>query len=185
MRRLLWTLTLAASALAQGPHAVLKTSLGEIEIELYPREAPQTVANFINLASGIQPWTDPNTRQTVRRPLYDGTVFHRVAPGQFIQGGDPGGSGLTGPGYNLPNETSALKFDQPGRMAMAKSGNTTNGSQFFITVAALPSLNGRFAVFGQVVRGLDVVRAINIVKLRGERPTDPVRVLSIRIKKSE
>ena len=121
-----------------GVYATFDTSEGTIVCRLFEQEAPITVKNFIELAEGTREWTDPRTSSKSKAPLYDGTIFHRVIPDFMIQGGDPTGTGMGGPGYQFQDETkgSPHKFDKPGKLAMANSGPGTNGSQFFITVAA-------------------------------------------------
>ena len=126
----------AAPALAEDVYATFDTSAGKIGVKLLPGEAPKTVKNFTDLAEGKKEWTDPKTGQKVTRPLYDGTVFHRVIPGFMIQGGDPLGNGMGGPGYKFENELPkppAKLFENACVLAMANSGPDTNGSQFFIT----------------------------------------------------
>src|SRR5947208_10346573 len=138
-------------------YATLKTSMGDIVIQLFDDKAPKTVANFVGLANGTKEWTDPKTREKTKRPLYNGTIFHRVIPGFMIQGGDPLGNGQGGPGYEFANEISpSLRFETKGRLAMANAGPDTNGSQFFITVAPQPKLDGGYSIFGQVVEGMPV-----------------------------
>ncbi len=144
--------------LPAGTYAVFETTQGKIVCRLFEKEAPQTVANFIGLAEGTKEWTDPKTGQKVKRPLYDGLIFHRVIPDFMIQGGDPNGDGTGGPGYRFADEFSPqLKHDKPGRLSMANSGPNTNGSQFFITEKPTPWLDGRHTIFGEVVEGLDLV----------------------------
>jgi peptidyl-prolyl cis-trans isomerase A (cyclophilin A) len=146
-------------------YAVFETSKGNITCILYPKQAPKTVANFVDLAKGEKEWTNPKTGNKEKSPLYDGTVFHRVIPDFMIQGGDPLGTGTGGPGYRFEDEvTDELGFDKVGRLAMANAGPNTNGSQFFITVAPTVWLNGRHTIFGQVVEGQDVVDTISKVK---------------------
>ncbi|MFD0899500.1 peptidylprolyl isomerase [Actinomadura sediminis] len=143
--------------------ANLDTTLGKIVIQLYPDKAPETVANFVDLAEGNKVWTDPNTRQKTEKPLYDGTIFHRVIDGFMIQGGDPLGNGTGGPGYEFGDEFHPdLKFDRPYLLAMANAGPGTNGSQFFITtnVQNTRHLTGRHTIFGKVIEGTDVVDKI-------------------------
>jgi len=125
--------------------ATLHTVKGDIVIELLPQAAPVTVNNFVFLA---------------RQHYYDGVTFHRVLPGFVAQGGDPTGTGSGGPGYFIPNEDSDFTFDGPGVVAMANSGRDRNGSQFFITYAALPDLNGGYTIFGRVTSGMDVAQSI-------------------------
>ena len=155
---------------------VFETSKGNITCRLYPKDAPQAVENFVELAKGTKEWTDPASGEKVKRPLYDGTVLHRVIPGFMIQGGDPLGRGTGGPGYQFADEISDnLNFDQAGMLAMANSGPNTNGSQFFITVAPTPWLTGKHTIFGQVIEGQDVVDAITTVKKdHRDKPIEPV-----------
>ena len=139
-------------------YATFKTSLGDIVVKLLPEKAPKTVENFVGLAEGKKEWKDPRTGQMVKKPLYDGTVFHRVIPGFMIQGGDPLGTGTGGPGYKFADEIGPdNKFDRPGLLAMANAGPNTNGSQFFITEVPTPWLNGKHTIFGEVVKGFDLV----------------------------
>jgi len=134
-----------------GPTAVLDTSMGRITCQFFQRQAPHAVANFIALAEGTKDWTDPVTNKRHHgKPLYNGTTFHRVIPEFMIQGGDPAGTGMGDPGFTFADEVDPdLKFDQPGRLAMANSGPDTNGSQFFITEQAYDSLNLHYTLFGQ------------------------------------
>jgi peptidyl-prolyl cis-trans isomerase A (cyclophilin A) len=144
--------------LEQGIYAVLETTLGKITCRLFEKEAPKTVQNFIGLAEGTKEWTDPKTNKKMKKPFYDGLIFHRVIPQFMVQGGDPLGIGVGGPGYAFEDEFSPnLTFDVPGKLAMANAGPNTNGSQFFITQTATPWLNGRHTIFGQVVEGQEVV----------------------------
>jgi peptidyl-prolyl cis-trans isomerase A (cyclophilin A) len=144
-----------------GLFAIFETSQGNITVRLFEKEAPKTIANFVGLAEGTKPWVDPKTGKEVKRPLYDGLIFHRVIPQFMIQGGDPLGNGMGGPGYQFEDEfTPTLAFDQPGRLAMANAGPNTNGSQFFITEGPTPHLNMRHTIFGQVVEGQDVAHKI-------------------------
>jgi peptidyl-prolyl cis-trans isomerase A (cyclophilin A) len=157
----------------QGPvYATLKTSMGDIVIQLFEDKAPKTVANFVNLASGTREWTDPKTGKKVKRPLYNGTIFHRVIPGFMIQGGDPLGNGTGGPGYRFADEINPdLKHSKPGILSMANAGPNTNGSQFFIIQKATPWLDGKHSVFGEVIKGQNVVDAIvNVPRDFRDRP---------------
>lgn len=175
---------LAGGAFAQAnPTAVIKTTEGDITVELFPTKAPETVANFIGLSTGKKTWTDPATNEVVNgRPLYNGTIFHRVIPGFMIQGGDPLGKGFGGPGYRFKDEFSDLTFDKPGYLAMANSGPGTNGSQFFITVVPTPHLNNRHTIFGYVTKGMDVVnKIVNHPTQPGDRPVNPPSIKSIEI----
>jgi peptidyl-prolyl cis-trans isomerase A (cyclophilin A) len=172
--------------MAEDLFATLHTSMGDIEVRLFPLQAPKTVQNFVGLADGSQEWKDPKTGQKVTdRPLYDGTVFHRVIEGFMVQGGDPLGSGRGGPGYNFKDEFSPdLAFTRPYLLAMANSGPNTNGSQFFITVAPTAWLTGKHTIFGEVVSGTEVVDSIVAVpKDRQDRPRQDVSITSIEIER--
>ncbi len=147
--------------MAENLTATFQTSLGEIVVKLLPEKAPKTVANFVELAEGSKEWKDPKSGQAVKRPLYDGTVFHRVIPDFMIQGGDPLGTGTGGPGYRFEDEIGPdNRFDKPGLLAMANAGPNTNGSQFFITEVPTPHLNRGHTIFGEVVKGADLVGKI-------------------------
>jgi peptidyl-prolyl cis-trans isomerase A (cyclophilin A) len=151
--------TLPAEA---GEYAIFYTSQGTIVCRLFPKEAPQAVANFVGLARGTKTWTNPADGKRMHTPLYSGTVFHRVIPDFMIQGGDPQGTGEGSPGYKFDDEISPNRhFDKPGILAMANSGPNTNGSQFFITVAPAEHLDGHYSIFGEVVSGQDVADAIS------------------------
>jgi peptidyl-prolyl cis-trans isomerase A (cyclophilin A) len=141
--------------------ATFQTSAGDIVVRLFSKDAPKTVENFVGLASGEKEWTDPRTGKKTAARLYDGTVFHRVIADFMIQGGDPLGQGIGGPGYKFEDELHGGKrFDKPGLLAMANAGPHTNGSQFFITEVPTPHLNDRHTIFGEVVRGLELVAKI-------------------------
>ncbi len=147
--------------MAETVHATFQTSLGEIVVKLLPEKAPKTVANFVGLAEGTREWKDPRSGQSAKRPLYDGTVFHRVIPDFMIQGGDPLGTGTGGPGYKFEDEIGPdNRFDKAGLLAMANAGPNTNGSQFFITEVPTPHLNRGHTIFGEVVKGLELIRKI-------------------------
>ncbi|MET9708781.1 peptidylprolyl isomerase [Nocardiopsis alba] len=164
--------------------AVLHTSAGDIEVELYPEEAPITVANFVGLAEGDLA-TNPETGAD---EFYDGTIFHRVIQDFMVQGGDPQGSGRGGPGYQFQDEfESGLAFDDPGILAMANSGPGTNGSQFFITVAPTPHLNNMHTIFGKVAyeESLEIVNEISTVETDGnDRPTSDIVLESITVQRA-
>lgn len=167
---------------AHAETAIIKTSLGTITCTLFTKEAPITVANFIGLASGTKEFKDPATGDTVKRPFYDGLAFHRVIPNFMIQGGDPLGNGTGGPGFAFDNENTLADFSKPGVLAMANAGPNTNGSQFFITVAPTPSLEGGYNVFGQVTSGQDVADKISQVPTdQQDKPITPVVIESITI----
>jgi peptidyl-prolyl cis-trans isomerase A (cyclophilin A) len=170
-----------------GTYAVFNTSEGQIVTRLFEKEAPKTVANFIELAEGKREWTHPVSNKKSTDKLYDSTVFHRVIPDFMIQGGDPAGSGFGGPGYRFEDETkgSPHKFDKKGKLAMANAGPNTNGSQFFITVAATDWLTGKHTIFGEVVEGLDVVDKISHVPRNSQdKPNKPVVIESLVIERS-
>jgi peptidyl-prolyl cis-trans isomerase A (cyclophilin A) len=159
------------------PTATFVTNQGSFTVRLMPDHAPKTVANFVELATGGREWTDPRDGARRSDPLYAGTVFHRVIGGFMIQGGDPMGTGRGGPGYEFEDETPAdgPGFDKPGLLAMANAGPDTNGSQFFVTVAATPWLTGRHTIFGEVTEGYDVVDAISKADTDAQdRPGDEV-----------
>jgi peptidyl-prolyl cis-trans isomerase A (cyclophilin A) len=168
--------------------ATLHTTAGDIRIQLYPDHAPKTVANFVELADGTREWQDPRTGQTqTGTPLYDGTQFHRVISGFMIQGGDPLGTGTGGPGYRFADEFHPeLQFDQPYLLAMANAGPNTNGSQFFITVAATSWLNFKHTIFG-VVADDDSRRVVDAIAATdtdaSDRPRTPVIVESVAIER--
>jgi len=163
--------------------ATLETTQGRVVVRLFPDHAPKTVANFVELAEGGRQWTDPRTRQATTAKLYDGTIFHRVIPDFMIQGGDPLGTGTGGPGYKFADEIHPdLQFSKPHLLAMANAGPGTNGSQFFITTAATPWLNGRHTIFGEVIEGADVVDKISHVKTASQdRPAENVVIESITV----
>ena len=143
--------------------AIIETSMGTIELELFPDKAPVTVENFVGLAKGTKEFTDLETGKKTKRKFYDGLTFHRVIPEFMIQGGCPLGTGTGGPGYTFKDETdNGLKFNKPGLLAMANAGPNTNGSQFFITEVNTPWLNGHHTIFGQVVsnKDLEIVKKI-------------------------
>jgi len=141
--------------------AKFQTSAGDITCRLLEKEAPETVANFVGLATGSKEWTDPRTGSKSKKPLYDGTVFHRVIPNFMIQGGDPLGTGTGDPGYRFKDEfQSGRTFDKPGLLAMANAGPNTNGSQFFITEVPTPHLNNRHTIFGECISGFELVPKI-------------------------
>ena len=148
----------------------MKTSLGTIVLEMYDKEAPKTVQNFVGLA---------------KKGYYNGIIFHRVIDGFMIQGGDPTGTGRGGQslwGNEFNDEvTPKLAFDKAGVMAMANKGPNTNGSQFFITLGPQPQLNMHYSIFGQVTKGMEVVRAIGKTPKNGERPITPVKIESIKV----
>lgn len=169
-----------------GVYAHFETSEGNFTARLFDQEAPETVGNFVGLADGSKPWTDPRTGRAAEGPLYDGIVFHRIIDGFMIQGGDPLGRGTGGPGYTFGDEFHPdRRHDKPGVLSMANAGPGTNGSQFFITLAPTPHLDDRHSVFGEVIEGLDIVQAIGKVKTSkpGDRPLTDVVINTIRIER--
>lgn len=172
---------------AANPQAIFDTTAGKITCTLFADKAPLTVENFIGLAEGTKDWINPASRAKKHGvSLYNGTIFHRVIPGFMIQGGDPMGNGSGDPGYSFKDEITSLRFDRPGRLAMANSGPNTNGSQFFITEAPVPHLNGKHTIFGQC-GNLDIVKKIARMPRdtspgpREDRPFNPVRINKITI----
>ena len=172
-------------ARATGTYAVFETSQGNIVVRLLEKEAPKTVENFVGLAEGTKEFTNEKTGQKEKRPFYDGLIFHRVIPNFMIQGGCPQGSGMGGPGYKFADEFHAsLKHNKPGKLSMANAGPGTNGSQFFITVAATPWLDNKHTIFGEVVEGQDVADKISKLPRDGsDRPKTPVTLNKVRIEK--
>jgi peptidyl-prolyl cis-trans isomerase A (cyclophilin A) len=166
--------------------ATLRTNQGPVVVRLFPDQAPKTVRNFTELAEGGREWKNPATGATTKDRLYDGTVFHRVIAGFMIQGGDPLGTGVGGPGYKFADEIHPdLRFDRPYLLAMANAGPGTNGSQFFITTVPTPHLNGKHTIFGEVIDGSDVVDKISQVRTgRNDRPVEDVVLESVQITES-
>jgi len=157
-------------------YATFDTTEGTFKVKLYADKAPKTVENFVSLADGTK----------TGKPFYDGTIFHRVIPGFMIQGGDPEGTGRGGPGYKFADEFHpSLKHTKPGILSMANAGPNTNGSQFFITVAATSWLDNKHSVFGEVTEGYPVVEKISKVA-RGaqDRPIQEVRINSVKIERT-
>ncbi len=177
----------ATTASAAAPVAIFDTTAGTMRCTLFPKQAPKTVDNFIGLAEGTKQWKDPLHGTPMTRPLYNGTIFHRVIPNFMVQGGDPLGTGEGGPGYSFEDEISpTLKFDRPGRLAMANSGPNTNGSQFFITEVPTPWLNGHHTIFGQC-DDATVALVKKMARLArdpsNDRPFDPPKINKITIEK--
>jgi peptidyl-prolyl cis-trans isomerase A (cyclophilin A) len=173
--------------MAEDVYAQIQTSLGPIEVKLFPNHAPKTVTNFVELAEGTREWTDPATGTKAAKKLYDGTIFHRVISGFMIQGGDPLGRGTGGPGYQFGDEIHPeLAFTKPYLLAMANSGPGTNGSQFFVTVAPTQWLTGKHTIFGEVTGGTDIVDAIAKTDVdSGDRPRTPVTIDSVTIERRQ
>ena len=166
------------------PTATIVTNQGSFKVQLMPDHAPKTVQNFVDLATGGREWTDPRDGQAKTDALYPGTTFHRVIDGFMIQGGDPTGTGMGGPGYTFEDECppDGPSFDRPGLLAMANAGPGTNGSQFFVTVAPTDWLTGRHTIFGEVTEGYDVVESISKVSTAGQdHPAEEVVIERIEI----
>lgn len=191
MRKLILLLMMSTVALSaqdkplkRGTYAHFETSMGTFTAQLETQLAPKTVANFIGLARGTREWKDPKTGQVVTgKPFYEGMIFHRVVENFMIQSGDPTGTGAGGSGFAIQDEFSPqLRHDRSGILSMAKPLTPHSAtSQFFVTLAEARELNNMNAVFGQVIRGMDVVRKIGSVRTRNERPVTPVTLLRVRI----
>lgn len=162
--------------------ATFDTTMGVFVVRLFADECPMTVGNFVGLATGETPWMD-DSGKAQKRPLYDGTVFHRVIANFMIQGGDPKGTGMGGPGYRFADEfVPTLRHDKPGILSMANAGPGTNGSQFFITEVPTPWLDNRHTVFGEVIEHFDVVQKIAKTPVGAQdRPKTEVKINSIKI----
>jgi peptidyl-prolyl cis-trans isomerase A (cyclophilin A) len=165
------------------PTATFHTNRGSFTVRLMPDHAPKTIENFVGLATGSKRWTDPRDGAEKQEPLYPGTIFHRVISGFMVQGGDPTGTGRGGPGYEFEDEVSGgPSFDRPGLLAMANAGPDTNGSQFFVTVAPTPWLDGRHTIFGEVTEGYDVIETIaGVATGAQDRPVDDIVIDRIEI----
>ena len=166
-------------------YAEFITNEGNFTIRLFDKEAPNTVANFVGLAEGTKEWTDPRSGKKVKQPYYDGIIFHRVIDGFMIQGGDPLGKGIGGPGYEFADEFHPnLRHSKEGILSMANRGPNTNGGQFFITLGPTPHLNNRHSVFGEVESGMDVVKKIGSTKTgANDRPVKDVVIQNIKIER--
>ncbi len=164
--------------------AVFDTNKGTFKVKLFAEKSPKTVENFVGLAEGTKEWTDPKTGEKVKKPFYNGLIFHRVIPNFMIQGGCPVGQGTGGPGYRFDDEANDLKHSKPGMLSMANAGPNTNGSQFFVTVAATPWLDGRHTIFGEVVEGMDLIYDISKVRTGAmDRPIEPITIKTVTIEK--
>ena len=173
------------STLPTGVYAQFVTSEGNFTVRLFDQEAPKTVENFVGLAQGTKEWTDPRSNKKVKQPYYDGIIFHRVIDGFMIQGGDPLGQGIGGPGYNFADEFHPkLRHNKAGILSMANRGPNTNGGQFFITLGPTPHLDDRHSVFGEVVEGLDIIKKIGTIKTDArDRPLKDVVIKSVKIER--
>jgi peptidyl-prolyl cis-trans isomerase A (cyclophilin A) len=175
--------TQAAEAKGTPMYAIFETTQGTFKIKLFADKAPKTVENFVGLAEGTKEFTDPKTGNKTKRPFYDGLIFHRVIPNFMVQGGCPLGTGTGGPGYKFEDEIARdLKHDKPGKLSMANAGPNTNGSQFFITVAATPWLDGKHAIFGEVSENYELVKAISEVRTgANDKPAAPIIIKHVKI----
>ncbi|HTW63603.1 MAG TPA: peptidylprolyl isomerase [Bryobacteraceae bacterium] len=173
----------AAVPLKPGLYATFHTSKGDILAVLYEKYTPASVKNFVELAQGTKAWRDPHTGAMVKRPMYSNITFHRVLRGQMIQSGDPTGTSKHNCGVTVPDEPRiGLQFDRAGRLAVANSGTPNSGGcQFFITDDLIRNWNQQYTIFGQVVSGMDVVDAISHAPLDGDKPVDPVKLISVTI----
>ncbi|MER5909822.1 peptidylprolyl isomerase [Streptomyces sp. NPDC001982] len=176
--------------MAEQLYATLKTNHGDIEIRLFPNHAPKTVKNFVELAQGEREWTHPRTGVKSTDKLYDGTIFHRVISGFMIQGGDPLGTGIGGPGYEFADEFHPeLAFNKPYLLAMANAGPATNGSQFFITLAPTAWLTRKHTIFGEVTdpasqKAVNAIAAVPTTR-PNDRPVDDVVIESVVVEKRQ
>ncbi|MDN5811504.1 MAG: peptidylprolyl isomerase [Arthrobacter sp.] len=170
--------------------ATIHTNHGDIVVNLFGNHAPKTVKNFIGLATGEQDWTHPESgEEKTGTPLYDGTIFHRIISDFMIQGGDPLGQGVGGPGYRFDDEINPdLDFNEPYKLAMANAGlqmgRGTNGSQFFITTVPTTWLQGKHTIFGEVTdeKSREIAAALNKVPTDGrDKPLEDVVVSSIDV----
>jgi len=166
-------------------YARFSTTEGDFLVQLHADKAPKTVDNFVGLAEGTKEFTDPRDGKTKSEPFYDGIIFHRVIDRFMIQGGDPLGQGIGGPGYKFGDEFHpTLRHDKPGILSMANAGPNTNGSQFFITLGPTPHLDDRHSVFGEVVEGMDVVQRIGSTKTGArDRPVKDVVINKLTIER--
>jgi cyclophilin family peptidyl-prolyl cis-trans isomerase len=193
MKRLSVLFILVACAFAQKPdkplknglYAIFNTELGKFTAQLYDKDTPNSVNTFVQLAQGTLASRDPKTNAMVKRPLYDNTTFYRILPGQAIQGGSPNGTPAYDCGFVIKDEIlPGLMFSQSGKLAVANSGTPDSGGcQFFITTGPVSSWNGKYAIFGQVVEGLDVIGKIDKVPVHGDQPVNPVKLISVTIQR--
>jgi peptidyl-prolyl cis-trans isomerase A (cyclophilin A) len=183
------TPAMTAAKYGPGTYALFTTNQGNFIARLFDKDAPNTVQNFVGLAEGKKPWKDPRTGRLIRRPYYNNVLFHRVIPNFMIQGGDPEGTGMGGPGFTFPDEISpSHRHNKPGILSMANRGPNTNGGQFFITVAPYPSLDGHYSIFGEIVEGQAVVDAISKAPRKmmdpgKDRPLTPVVIKQVKIER--
>ncbi|MBL7714815.1 MAG: peptidylprolyl isomerase [Bdellovibrionales bacterium] len=173
--------------LGKGLFAIFTTTAGEWICSLEEEKTPETVANFVGLATGEKEFVHPKTGEKGKAPFYNGTIFHRVIKNFMIQGGDPLGQGIGGPGYRFKDEFHpSLRHTGPGVLSMANAGPNTNGSQFFITLVPTPWLDGKHSVFGKVVKGMDTVEKIGACATGPmDRPKQEIRITELKIVRGE
>jgi peptidyl-prolyl cis-trans isomerase A (cyclophilin A) len=169
--------------LGKGLYAVFETTVGELICQLEEEKTPETVKNFVGLATGEKEYIDPRTEKKSNEPFYDGTIFHRIIKDFMIQGGDRLGQGTGGPGFRFKDEFHpSLKHSTPGILSMANAGPNTNGSQFFITLVPTPWLDGKHSVFGRLVKGESVLQKLGTVQTGPmDRPREEVGIKKLRI----
>jgi cyclophilin family peptidyl-prolyl cis-trans isomerase len=169
--------------LSNGLYAVFTTSAGTFTAKLLEKDTPESVRTFVGLAQGTRAWKDPKTGKMVNRPLYDNLLFYRVMSGDMIQSGSPTGTGAWDCGFTIRDEfLPGLKFDRSGKLAMANAGtDNSGGCQFFITLGPMPRWDGKYAIFGNIVQGIEVVEKINHLPVRGEEPVHPAKLISVTI----
>jgi cyclophilin family peptidyl-prolyl cis-trans isomerase len=175
----------SAQPQSNGLYAIFDTSMGKITARLFEKDTPVTVANFVALAQGARPTLDPKTGTLVKRRLYENITFHRVLPGMMIQSGDPTGTGSHNCGFRIRDEfLPGLRFDSPGRLAMANTGEPDSGGcQFFFTDGPVREWSDKYTIFGAVVEGMDVVSKISHARVRGDKPVDPVKLIGVTIER--
>jgi peptidyl-prolyl cis-trans isomerase A (cyclophilin A) len=176
----------AGAPLPDGLYAIFNTDKGVIKAQLFEKETPATVANFVGLAKGTKAWMDSKTKAMVKRPMYNNIPFYRVMMDGMIQAGDPTGKGSTPCGVHLKDEIRPeLKFDKPGRLAMANTGEPNSAAcEWFITeVPKAPTWDGNYTIFGQVVEGQDVVKAISRVPAVGNIAKNPAKLITLQIQR--
>jgi peptidyl-prolyl cis-trans isomerase A (cyclophilin A) len=179
----------AACAFAQdvplpnGLYAVFTTSAGSFTAKLYDKDTPESVRTFVGLAQGSKAWKDPKSGKMVNRPLFNDLIFYRAIPGEMIQSGSPTGTAAWDCGIKIRDEfLPGLRFDRSGRLAMANSGaENSGGCQFFITLGPIRAWDNKYAIFGHIVQGQEVVEKINRLPAHGEEPVHPAKLTSITI----
>lgn len=176
-------LAAATQCLGSGQlYADLETDAGTLTCKLFEDKAPRAVANFVGLARGLQSFKDPVSGQWVKRPAYDGGVFHRIIKGFMIQGGDPAGTGTGDPGYVFADEMWGQKHDRAGLLCMANKGPHTNGMQWFITDAGAPWLDKSYTIFGDC-SPVDVVHKLAVTPVMGDRPLNKPKISKVTIRR--